>query len=82
MISLGSEPRRARRMLGGYHGRPHWEGCDMRSGSGTMGGGCWHWRGCAGQALAAQPSEQQVRQLIEVMHVPPVSRQMNNQMAA
>ena len=38
--------------------------------------------GATGQALAAQPSEQQVRQLFEVMHMSQVFGQMNAQMAS
>ncbi len=37
--------------------------------------------GVAGQAVAAQPSEQQVRQLFEVMHMDQMFGQMNAQMA-
>jgi len=37
--------------------------------------------GVAGQAAAAQPSEQQVRQLFEVMHMSQMFGQMNSQMA-
>lgn len=37
--------------------------------------------GVAGQASAAQPSEQQVRQLFEVMHMSQMFDQMNAQMA-
>lgn len=37
--------------------------------------------GMAGQATAAQPSEQQVRELFEVMHMSQMFGQMNSQMA-
>ncbi|MFC5525287.1 DUF2059 domain-containing protein [Rhodanobacter ginsengisoli] len=37
--------------------------------------------GVAGQAVAAQPSEKQVRQLFEVMHMGQMFNQMNSQMA-
>jgi hypothetical protein len=37
--------------------------------------------GATGQAVAAQPSEQQVRQLFEVMHMSQMFGQMNSQMA-
>jgi hypothetical protein len=37
--------------------------------------------GVAGQAAAAQPSEQQVRELFEVMHMSQMFGQMNSQMA-
>ena len=37
--------------------------------------------GASGQAAAAQPSEQQVRQLFEVMHMSQMFGQMNSQMA-
>ena len=37
--------------------------------------------GVTGQALAAQPSEQQVRQLFEVMHMSQLFAQMNTQMS-
>ncbi|OOG60133.1 DUF2059 domain-containing protein [Rhodanobacter sp. C03] len=37
--------------------------------------------GATGQAIAAQPSEQQVRQLFEVMHMSQMFGQMNAQMA-
>jgi hypothetical protein len=38
--------------------------------------------GAVGQAVAAQPSEQQVRQLFEVMHLSQMFGQMNSQMAS
>ena len=37
--------------------------------------------GAAGQVMAAQPSEKQVRQLFQVMHMERMFDQMNSQMA-